>query len=52
MIDQWNRIGLHVTQRVLPTGPWLEAMRTGNFDTVMNGNCDSVVNLLLDAQRY
>ena len=52
MIDQWSKIGLHVTQRVLPTGPWLEAMRNGNFDTVMNGDCNSVVNPLLDVQRY
>src|SRR5215831_18076087 len=52
VIDQWSKIGLHVTQRVLPTGPWLEAMRNGNFDVVMNGNCNSVVNPLLDVQRY
>ena len=52
VIDQWSKIGLHVTQRVLPTGPWLEAMRNGSFDTVMNGNCNSVVNPLLDVQRY
>jgi len=52
VIDQWSKIGLHVTQRVLPTGPWLEAMRDGNFDTAMNGNCNSVVNPLLDVQRY
>jgi len=52
VIDQWSKIGLHVTQRVLPTGPWLEAMRNGNFDTAMNGNCNSVVNPLLDVQRY
>jgi peptide/nickel transport system substrate-binding protein len=52
VIDQWNKIGLHVTQRVLPTGPWLEAMRNGNFDAVVNGNCNSVVNPLLDVQRY
>jgi len=52
VIDQWSKIGLHVTQRVLPTGPGLEAMRTGCFDAVMNGNCNSVVNPLLDVQRY
>ena len=52
VIDQWSKIGLHVTQRVLPTGPWLEALRTGNFDAAMNGNCNSVVNPLLDVQRY
>jgi peptide/nickel transport system substrate-binding protein len=52
VIDQWSKIGLHVTQLVLPTGPWLEAMRNGNFDAAMNGNCNSVVNPLLDVQRY
>jgi peptide/nickel transport system substrate-binding protein len=52
VIDQWSKIGLHVTQRVLPTGPWLEALRNGNFDAAMNGNCNSVVNPLLDVQRY
>jgi peptide/nickel transport system substrate-binding protein len=51
-IDEWSRIGLHVTQRVVPTGPWFEAMRQGNFDVVLAGNCQSVVNPLLDVQRY
>jgi len=51
-IDQWSKIGLHVTQRVAPTGPWFEAMRSGNFDVVLAGNCQSVVNPLLDVQRY
>jgi len=27
LIDEWSKIGLHVTQRVIPTGPWVEAMR-------------------------
>jgi peptide/nickel transport system substrate-binding protein len=52
VIDEWNKIGLHVTQRVVPTGPWFEAMRQGNFDAVLAGNCQSVVNPLLDVQRY
>jgi peptide/nickel transport system substrate-binding protein len=52
VIDEWSKIGLHVTQRVLPTGPWFEAMRQGNFDLVLAGNCQSVVNPLLDVQRY
>ncbi len=52
VIDQWSKIGVHVTQRVVPTGPWFEAMRTGNFDAVLNGNCQAVVNPLLDVQRY
>jgi peptide/nickel transport system substrate-binding protein len=52
VIDEWSKIGLRVTQRVVPTGPWFEAMRQGNFDVVLNGNCQSVVNPLLDVQRY
>ena len=24
LVDQWSKIGLHVTQRVAPTGPWLD----------------------------
>jgi len=51
-IDEWSKIGLHVTQRVVPTGPWFEAMRQGNFDAVLAGNCQSMVNPLLDVQRY
>jgi peptide/nickel transport system substrate-binding protein len=52
VIDEWSKIGLHVTQRVVPTGPWFDAMRNGSFDVVLAGNCQSVVNPLLDAQRY
>jgi peptide/nickel transport system substrate-binding protein len=52
VIDEWSKIGLHVTQRVVPTGPWFEAMRQGNFDVVLAGNCQDVVNPLLDVQRY
>ena len=52
VIDEWSKIGLRVTQRVVPTGPWFDAMRQGNFDVVLAGNCQSVVNPLLDVQRY
>ena len=52
VIDEWSKIGLHVTQRVVPTGPWFEAMRNGNFDAVLAGNCQDVVNPLIDVQRY
>ena len=52
VIDEWSKIGLHVTQKVVPTGPWFEAMRRGDFDVVLAGNCQSVVNPLLDVQRY
>ena len=52
LIDEWSKIGLHATQRVVPTGPWFEAMRNGNFDVVLEANCQSVVNPLLDVQKY
>jgi peptide/nickel transport system substrate-binding protein len=52
LIDEWSKIGLHVTQRVVPTGPWFEAMRSGNFDLVLEANCEGVVNPLMDTQKY
>ena len=52
LVDQWSKIGLNVTQRVLPVGPWFEAMRSGNFEVTLDGNCQSVVNPVLDVQKY
>ena len=52
LVDQWSKIGLAVTQRVLPVGPWFEALRNGNFQVGVDGNCQSVVNPLIDVQRY
>ena len=52
LIDEWSKVGLQVTQRVVPTGPWYESMRGGNFDVVLEANCQSVVNPVLDVQKY
>jgi peptide/nickel transport system substrate-binding protein len=52
VIDEWSKIGLHVTQRVVPTGPWFEAMRSGDFDVVVEANCEGVVNPLMDVGKY
>jgi peptide/nickel transport system substrate-binding protein len=52
LIDEWSKIGLHVTQRVLPTGPELEALRSGNFQIVLGANCHGVPNPLMDVQPY
>jgi peptide/nickel transport system substrate-binding protein len=51
-VDEWSKIGLKVTQRVVPTGPWFEALRSGNFDVTIDGNCNNVPNPLLDVQKY
>jgi peptide/nickel transport system substrate-binding protein len=52
LVDQWSKIGLNATQRVLPVGPWFEAMRSGNFEVTLDGNCQSVINPVLDVQKY
>src|SRR5207253_5073779 len=35
VIDEWSKIGLKVTQRVVPTGPWFDAMRKGDVEVVL-----------------
>jgi peptide/nickel transport system substrate-binding protein len=51
LIDEWSKVGLHVTQRVLPSGPWFEAMRNGDFDVVLEAPGHGFVNPLLDIQK-
>jgi peptide/nickel transport system substrate-binding protein len=52
LVDEWSKIGLKVTQRVVPTGPHLDAMRNGNFEVVSLANCHGVANPLLDVDAY
>jgi len=52
LIGEWSKIGLHVKQRVEPMGPEFAAMRSGNFDVLLEANCNSVVNPLLDVQKF
>ena len=52
LVDEWSKIGLKAMQRILPTGPWFETMRRGEFDVTLEGNCQSIVNPLLDIQKY
>jgi peptide/nickel transport system substrate-binding protein len=51
-VDQWAKIGVKVTQKVMPTGPWFEAERSGNFSVDLQANCHAVVNPLIDVQPY
>src|SRR5204863_9073628 len=51
LIDEWSKVGLQVTQRVLPTGPWFEAMRKGDFDVVLEAPGHGMVNPLIDIQK-
>jgi peptide/nickel transport system substrate-binding protein len=51
LIDEWSKIGLQVRQRVVPSGPWFEAMRNGDFDVVLEAPGHGFVNPLLDIQK-
>jgi peptide/nickel transport system substrate-binding protein len=52
LVDEWSKIGLHVSQHVLPTGPFFDALRNGTFDVTLDFNCQSVVNPLLDVGKF
>ncbi|MGC2200052.1 MAG: ABC transporter substrate-binding protein [Stellaceae bacterium] len=52
LVDQWSKIGVHVTQHVVPTGPWFAAQRSGDFNVNVGANCHSVVNPVIDVQPY
>jgi peptide/nickel transport system substrate-binding protein len=52
VIDQWNKIGVHATQRVVPTGPWFAARRSGDYEVNIGANCHDVVNPVIDIQPY
>ncbi len=52
VMDEWTKIGLKVTQRVIPTGPFYEALRAGTFDVTVDFNCQGVVNPPLDVGKY
>jgi peptide/nickel transport system substrate-binding protein len=52
VIDEWRKVGLKVTQKVLPTGPFFEGLRSGNFDVTVDFNCQGLVNPLLDIGKY
>jgi peptide/nickel transport system substrate-binding protein len=37
---------------VVPTGPWLDAMRSGDFTVALEANCQNVVNPIADVGRW
>jgi peptide/nickel transport system substrate-binding protein len=52
LVDQWSKVGLHVTQRVVPTGPWFQGLRSGDFSISTGGSCHGIVNPLIDVQPW
>src|SRR5205814_1555980 len=52
LVDQWSKIGVKVTQKVVATGPWFQAMRSAQYDIVHYPICRSTVNPVLDVGAY
>jgi peptide/nickel transport system substrate-binding protein len=52
VIDQWSKIGVHATQKVVPTGPWFQAFRSGDFSVGLAGNCNAIVNPAIDVSAF
>src|SRR5262249_12667933 len=52
VIDEWSKIGLHASQKVLPTGPFFDALRNDAFDVTLDFNCQGLVNPLMDVGKF
>ena len=52
VIDEWSKIGVKVTQHVLPTGPFFDALRNNAFDVTIDFNCQGLVNPLMDVGKF
>src|SRR5437763_1957049 len=52
LVDQWSKVGVKVTQKVVATGPWFQAMRSAQYDVVHYPICRSTVNPVLDIGAY
>lgn len=52
LVDEWSKIGVKATQRVVPIGPEFDAMRSGDFTVLLQANCQNVVNPIADVGRF
>ena len=53
LIDQWSKLGMKVTQRVQPTGPFYDTLRKKkDFQVSIDFNCQSVINPLADVSKF
>jgi peptide/nickel transport system substrate-binding protein len=52
LLDQWRKIGLNVTQRVLESATWFGALRSGDFEVSMDGQCGYIVEPDLDLYKF
>jgi peptide/nickel transport system substrate-binding protein len=52
LLDQWRRVGLNVTQRVLESASWFSALRSGDFDVTIDAQCGYIVEPDLDLYKF
>lgn len=53
LVDQFRQVGLNVTQKVLPSPAFYDAVRKKqDFDVTVYFNCQSVVNPLVDTSTF
>ena len=51
VIDEWAKVGIKATQKVLPTGPFFDGLRTNAFDVTVDFNCQGLVNPAMDVGK-
>jgi len=52
-VDQWRKVGVDASQKVLPSGPWYAGLRqTRDHDIAMDNNAPSVVNPAIDVSKW
>jgi peptide/nickel transport system substrate-binding protein len=52
MIDQWRKVGLNVTQRVIEPAAYYAALRKGEHDVGMDFQCGYIVEPDLDTYKF
>jgi peptide/nickel transport system substrate-binding protein len=52
MIDQWRKIGLNVSQRVIESAAYYATLRKGDFEAAMDFQCGYIVEPDLDMYKF
>jgi len=52
LVDQWKKIGLNATVRMLESAAWFHALRTGDFEVSLDGQCGYIVEPDLDLYKF
>jgi peptide/nickel transport system substrate-binding protein len=52
VIDQWRKIGVNASHRVLETGPYFTALRSGDYEASVDFSCDFADEPDLQLTKY